>query len=66
MTPAEIPLFNTTVKDTGATLSSFPYGQPIHAAPGEIPSSSPHLNMQEPCPLLNQATLVELLQLSLL
>ena len=62
MTPAEI-LFNTTVKDTGALLSSFPYRHLSHAAPGEIPSSSPHLKLQEPCPLLNPVTLAELLQL---
>ena len=42
MAPAEIPFSNTTVEDTGA-LSSFPYGQPNHAAPGEIPSSSQQL-----------------------
>ena len=47
MTPAEIPLFNTTAKDTGA-LSSFSDGQPIHAAPGEIPSSPQPLKLQEP------------------
>ena len=44
LTPAEIPLFNTTVKDAGA-VSSFSDGQPIHAAPGEIPSSSQHLKL---------------------
>ena len=59
MTPAEIPFFSTTVKDTGA-LSSFSGGHPIHAAPGEIPSSSQQLKLQEPCPRTG------LLQLSLL
>ena len=58
-------LSNTTVKDTGAP-SSFPDGHPIHAAPGEIPSSSQQWKLQEPYPLSDLVTLVELLQLSLL
>ena len=43
-------LFDATVKDTGA-LSSFSDGQTIHASPGEIPSSSQQLKLQEPCHL---------------
>ena len=35
----------------------------IYGEPGEIPSSSQHLKLQEPCPHLNLVTLVELLQL---
>ena len=38
----------------------------IYGEPSEISSSSQHLKLQEPCPLLNLVTLVELLQLSLL
>ena len=62
MRPAEIPFSVQLLKDTGA-LSSFSDGHPIHAAPGEIPSSSQQLKLQVSCPLLNLVTLVELLQL---
>ena len=35
----------------------------IFGEPGEFSSSSQHLKLQEPCPLLSLLTLVELLQL---
>ena len=47
MSPAEIAFSIQLLKDTTALLPSFSDGQSIHAAPGEIASSSQHLKLQE-------------------
>ena len=39
------------------------FHQGLHGEADEIPSLLQHLKLQEPCPLLNLVTLVELLQL---